>query len=101
MTLFGAVVCSEICRHQNYKKKLNLEEYFLHFSTKQKEFKCSVKGTKQYESIVEYLKKNMTLPHLPFTAFLVHQFETYLATFQSEKPSIHTLFHGMTSLIVN
>ena len=79
----------------------NLKEYFLRFIPKQKEFKRSIKGTKRYKSIVECLKDNMTLPYLSFTDFLAHQYETFLVTFQSEKPLIHMLFHRMTSLLTN
>ena len=61
----------------------NLKEYFLRFLPKKKKFKRSIKGTRWYESIVECLKDNMTLPYLSFTVFLAHQYETFLVTFQS------------------
>ena len=76
----------------------NLKEYFLPFIPEQKEFKRSIKGTKQYESIAECVKDNMTLPYLFFTVFLAHQYETFLVTFQSEKPFIHML---LTNLLEN
>ena len=72
----------------------NLEEYSLCFTPKQKEFNRSIKGTQRYENIVECFKNNMTLPYLPFITFVAHQYETFLLTFQLEKPLIHMLFHG-------
>ena len=77
---------------------LNLKEHLLPFIPKQKEFKRSIKGTKPYESIAECLKDNMTLPYLFLTVFLAHQYETFLVTFQSEKPLIHML---LTNLLEN
>ena len=53
----------------------NLEEFFLRFISKQKEFKRLVNSTKRYESIVECLKNNMTLPNLSFTTFLANLYE--------------------------
>ena len=50
---------------------------------------------------MECLKDNMTLPYLSFMVFLADQYETFLVTFQWEKPLIHMLFHGMTSLLTN
>ena len=40
-------------------------------------------------------------PYLSFTVFLPHQYEAFLVTFQSGKPLIHMLFHGMMSLLTN
>ena len=58
----------------------SLKENVLRFILKQKEFKCSIKGTKRYERIVN----QMNLPYFSFTAFLAHQYNTFLVTFQAQ-----------------
>lgn len=79
----------------------NLKEYFCTFLPKQKEFKKSGKETKRYKNIVERLNDEMTLPYLAFVVSLSNEYESYLLTFQSEKPLIHMLFHGMSTLLTN
>lgn len=77
----------------------NLQEYFLTFLPKQKEFKQSIKETKRYKQIVEVLKDELALPYLSFTSFLANQYEGYLLKFQSEEPLIHMLHSGMSNLL--
>ena len=43
----------------------------------------------------------MNLPYLAFVIFLSNEYESYLLTFQSEKPLIHFLFHVMSTLLTN
>lgn len=43
----------------------------------------------------------MTPPYLSLMVFHAHHCETFLVTFQSEKPLILMLLHGMTSLLTN
>ena len=56
----------------------SLEEYFLRFIPKQKEFKRFIKGTKRYENIVECLRNNMVQPYLSFTALICESFNSYV-----------------------
>ena len=41
----------------------------------------------------------MTLPYLAFVVFFSNLCESFLITFQSDKPLIHLLFHGMSTLL--
>ena len=41
----------------------------------------------------------MTLPYMAFVVFLSNQYESGLIVFQSDKPLIHSLFHGMNTLL--
>ena len=77
----------------------NLKEYFLKYLPKQKEFKRSISETKRYKQIVELLKDDLAVLFMSFAAFLAHQYESYLLTFQSEEPRIHMLYNGMGSLL--
>ena len=79
----------------------NLGENFCNFLPKQKEFKKYVKDTKRYKNIVERLKDEMTLPYLAFVVIVSNEYESYFITFQSEKPLIHMVFHGMSTLLTN
>ena len=79
----------------------NLKEYFCNFSPKQKKFKKYVKNTKHLKSIVECLNDEIILPYIAFVVFLSTECESYLLTFQSEKPLIHMLIHCMSTLLNN
>ena len=83
------------------KQWSNLKEYFCNFIPKQKEFKSSIRETKRYKNIRTCLDDEMTLPYLSFVVFLAHEYESFLLTFQTGKPLIHMLYHGMSTLLSN
>ena len=68
---------------------------------KQPEFRKSVSETRRYKQIVDVLKDELALSVLSFAAFLAHQYESYLLTFQSEEPRIHLLYNSMSALLTS
>ena len=79
----------------------NLTEYFCKYIPKQKEFKSSIKDTKRYKNIIECLNDDLTLMFLPYVVILANEYESFLLPFQTEKPLIHMLFYGMSTLLTN
>ena len=79
----------------------NIKLYFLKHVPKQPEFKKSVSETRRYKQIVNVLKDELALSVLSFAAFLAHQYESYLLTFQSEEPRIHLLYNSMSTLLTS
>ena len=69
------------------------------FLTKVKKVQKICKGLKKVWK--HRLNDPLTPPYLAFVVFLSNHYETFLITFQSEKPLIHQLFNGMSTLPTN
>ena len=77
----------------------NLKKYVIDFLPTTSTFKRTVKETERYKRIERSLNDKLTVPYLPFIAFIANDFERFLTMFQSMKPMIHILHSEMVKLI--
>ena len=79
----------------------DLRAYFLEFLPKQKKFKPEINTTHHYVSVKEVLEDPLSLAYLAFVILIANEYESFLLPFQSQKPIIHLLYHGISRLLTN
>lgn len=79
----------------------NMQEYFLKFLPKQKNFANDVGKTSRYNRIKQILEKNNTRIHLNFAVHVAQLLEKFLIPFQSSDPLIHALYPAFGELFFN
>ena len=77
----------------------NLEEYFLRFLPKQKNFNKEIKNTQRYNRIKIALSDKLMPAYVGFVVFSAQDFQSFLVPFQSKVPLIHQLYPAMMSLV--
>lgn len=74
---------------------VNLQQYFLQFLPKEKNFDREIKNTERYIAIAKALKAgDETKLYMAFATYLAGILEEFLLRFQSSEPMIHLLYDG-------
>ena len=77
----------------------NIEEYFLKFLPKQKNFKREIASTQRYARLKAAISDPVMPAYISFIIFNAQDFEMFLSPFQSKEPLIHHLHSSMVRLL--
>lgn len=77
----------------------NLQNYFLKFLPKEKNFAREIANTDRYQEIKRVLEDKNSQPYISYAVFVAELLDEFLVKFQSSDPLIHRLYDGFGRLL--